>query len=70
MDTKTRIKSKLRSAKGHIMRHRGAYASLATTVLWMLHTYRNSKELETFLKSKDIDPLEYWNPEYYEELNS
>jgi hypothetical protein len=70
MDTKTRIRVKARAIKDHVSHYRGRYVFATTTALWMLNTYRSTREWESFLKSKDIDPLEFTCPEWYDEIKN
>lgn len=69
MDIKTTIKNAALKTKDHVKRNRGTYVASATTVA-SVALYRSAvKQFYTFLESKDIDPMEFYCPEAYEELN-
>lgn len=62
-----RVKQRLDSVKKHVVKHRGKYIAVTITSLWFYTNIRQSRCFEQFLETKDIDPLEYLCPEWYEE---
>lgn len=67
---KNAIKEKAVSAKNHIHRHRAKYAALATFIVMLEVQHMSAMQWTAFLEEKGIDPLEFFVPEYFEELNS
>lgn len=65
-----RIKKIPVSIKNHIVAHKGAYAMGLVAVSAIALQQRNRKVFNEFLEEKGIDPMEFYCPEYYEELNS
>jgi hypothetical protein len=65
-----RIKTAAVSTKNHIESHKGTYAMGLVAIGAIVLQQRNLNEFFKFLEEKGIDPLEFSNPEYYEELNS
>lgn len=64
------LKTAALSTKAFVQRHRVAIAVTATTVVWYALHRRAVEEWYDFLKEKGIDPMEFYCPEYYEELHS
>lgn len=64
------IKSKVVSTKNHIVRHRAKYAALVTFIAMLELQQISNKQWTAFLVEKGIDPMEFFTPEYFEELNS
>ncbi len=64
------IKSKAISVKNHVYRHRVAYTALVTASAFIYLQTRASAQWTEFLVEKGIDPMEFFIPEYFEELNS
>ena len=56
--------------KNHVVRHKAAYAMGVVAVAAIALQQRNLKQYNAFLVEKGIDPMEYYNPEYYAELNA
>ena len=52
----------------HINRHRGKYAAAATFLVMAKLQHASSEQWKAFLVEKGIDPMEFFIPEYYEEL--
>lgn len=67
---KETIKANARKIKNHVGRNKVAYAAttIAFGAIWLQQS--NVKAFYAFLESKGIDPMEYYCPEAYEELNS
>jgi hypothetical protein len=64
------VKAKAVSTKNHIHRNRGKYAAGVTFIaMTKLHMIAVSQWTE-FLEEKGIDPMEFLNPEYFEELQN
>jgi hypothetical protein len=61
------IRNKARAFKNHVYKHRGAYAAGTVFIVWMTCAKRVANGVDEFLESKDIDPMEFWLPEAYEE---
>ncbi len=64
------VKSKAVSVKNHVDRNRGKYAVLVTASVFIYLQSQASKQWTEFLVEKGIDPMEFFVPEYFEELNS
>lgn len=64
------IKSKAVSVKNHVIRNRAKYATLITFLVMVEVQHMSALQWTEFLKEKGIDPLEFYNPEYFAELNS
>lgn len=64
------VRKSISVAKNHVVRHRGAYIMGAVAFLAIALQQHNRVEFNKFLESRDIDPMEYYNPEYFAELNS
>ena len=67
---KPAIKSKVISVKNHVARNKVKYAVLGTASVFMYIQYTASQQWSEFLTEKGIDPMEFFNPEYFAELNS
>lgn len=67
---KDAIKSTAVSVKNHVHRNRAKYAAGATFAVMLKLQMHTATQWTEFLKEKGIDPLEFFNPEYFEELNS
>ena len=65
---KPAIKSKAISVKNHVNRNRGKYSALAPPRCSPSRYSR--KQWTEFLIEKGIDPMEFFNPERFSELNS
>jgi hypothetical protein len=65
-----RIKKIAVSTKNHFATHKAAYAMGLVAVSAIALQQSNRKAFYAFLEEKDIDPMEFYCPEYYEELNS
>lgn len=64
------IKSAASKMKNHVVANKGAYimGAVAVTAIALLECHR--KGFESFLIEKGIDPLEYFVPEEFAELNN
>lgn len=69
MDIKTNIKNVALKTKEHVKRNRVAYVAGAVATAAIALQQSNKNAFYAFLESKDIDPMEYYCPEAYEELN-
>lgn len=67
---KPAIKAKALRIMNHVYRHRGKYAVLTTAMVFMYLQSQASKEWTEFMVEKGIDPMEFFVPEYFAELNS
>jgi hypothetical protein len=56
-------------AKNHVARHKAAYAMGAVAIAAIALQQRNLKDFYAFLEEKGIDPMEYYCPEMFAELN-
>ena len=67
---KNSLKANARKFKNHVARNKVAYAAttIAFGAIWLQQS--NTKAFYAFLESKGIDPMEYYNSEYYEELKN
>lgn len=65
-----KLKATALRVKNHVVRQKYAYgfATLAALAMWTQQ--RNMKVFNEFLIEKGIDPLEFYNPEWYAEKNS
>lgn len=54
----------------HVQDHKFAYAAVAVAIGAVALQQRNLKEFYVFLETKGIDPMEFYCPEMYEELNA
>lgn len=63
-----RVKNALIKVKNHWKDHQFAYGMTAVAIgaIWLQQA--NRKAFYKFLVEKGIDPMEYYIPEYYEEL--
>jgi hypothetical protein len=68
----THVKSTAVSVKNHVKRNQGKYliATSALLVLAVALQQTNLKSFYAFLEEKGIDPMEFYAPEYFAELNS
>lgn len=64
------VKTKAVSVKNHVVRHRGKYAAGATFIVMLKLQLHTAAQINQFLAEKGIDPMEYYCPEYFAELNS
>lgn len=65
---KNQIKSKAISIKNHVHRNRGKYAVLVTATAFIYIQQIANAQWTEFLTEKGIDPMEFFNPERFEEL--
>lgn len=56
--------------KNHVARQRYAYAMGLVAASAIALQQRNRIDFYAFLESKDINPMEFYCPEMFEELNS
>jgi len=56
--------------KNHLGRHKFAYGMTAVSILLVKANVKNMQSFDQFLVTKDINPLEFWNPEMFKELNA
>lgn len=66
---KTNIVKVVRSTKNHVARHKLAYALGGVAIAAIALQQKNVKDFYAFLESRDIDPMEFYCPEYFAELN-
>lgn len=66
---KNRIKSTAVKAKNHVKNNKGAYTLAVIAAMAIRLQHRNLKDFYEFLEEKGIDPMEFYNSEYYEELH-
>jgi hypothetical protein len=62
------VKSSTVSVKNHVVRNRAKYAVAVTAVAFISLNKRAYSSWDAFLLEKGIDPMEYYNPEYFAEL--
>jgi hypothetical protein len=65
-----KTKQTLKKIKNHVEANKAAFAMGAVAVAAIALQQHNRKEFYKFLTSKGIDPVEYYHPEYYEEMNA
>lgn len=67
---KNKIKTGVVKVKNHVKNNKFAYAASTVAVLaiWLQQTNKN--DFYAFLTEKGIDPMEFYCPEYWEELNN
>lgn len=63
------MKAKALRFKNHVVRQRYAYGYAALAGLAVATVVRNQKAFNEFLNEKGIDPVEFFAPEYFEEMN-
>lgn len=63
------IKEKARRLKNHIEANKFGYGMLALAIAAVALQQKNLKDYYAFLEEKDIDPMEFYCPEAYNELN-
>lgn len=64
------FKSTTIRVKNHVIRHKGTYAMGAVAIAAIALQQRNRVDFYEFLTAKGIDPMEFYSPEYFAELNS
>jgi hypothetical protein len=64
------IRSKAVSVMNHVNTHRGLYVGVTVFTIMVALQYRASQQWSEFLVEKGIDPMEFFIPEYYEELKN
>ena len=64
------IKSIARKTKNHIGRNKVAYGMTAVSILLLRGSMHNQKAFDKFMVEKGINPLEFWTPEYFAQLNA
>lgn len=62
------VKRPARFVKNYVSNHKIAFAASLVILLWIMLQNHNSKVWDEFLEEKGIDPMEFWVPEYYEEM--
>lgn len=66
---KYKIKSKYYDVRNYVWRNRGKIVFSVCLGAYVAITTKNGNAFSNFLKSKDIDPLEFWlTPEDYASL--
>lgn len=63
------IKEKARRLKNHWENNKFGYGMLALAIAAVALQQKNLKDYYAFLEEKDIDPMEFYCPEAYNELN-
>jgi len=58
------------SFKNHVKRNKVAYLMTMVAAGAIALQQSNVKAFYAFLEEKGIDPIEFYSPEYWEELNS
>lgn len=66
---KDKIKATAVRVKDHVVRNKVAYGLGVVTVAVVALQQSNRKAFYKFLEEKGIDPMEFYCPEYFEELN-
>jgi len=56
--------------KNHIGRNKVAYGMTALSILLIRGAVREQKAFDAFLVTHDINPMEFWTPELFAELNA
>jgi hypothetical protein len=64
------IKKKAVSAKDHVKNNKFAYSASAVAIAAIALQQRNRIAFYAFLEEKGIDPMEYYCPEYFAELQA
>jgi hypothetical protein len=64
------IKKTAIKTKNHLNRNKTSYALGAVAIAAIALQQRNLRTFKEFLIEKGIDPIEFFTPEYYAELNS
>lgn len=64
---KDKIKDKANKVKEHLTDHKWTYFWATAAILLWNGQSRNIREFDKFMTEKGIDPLEFWNPEWYDE---
>ena len=67
---KDRIKSALVTVKNHVKDNKFGYAMAGVALGAIALQQSNRRAFDQFLETKGIDPIEYYNPEYFVEMNS
>lgn len=67
---KNAIKKSAIATKNHVSRNKFAYSALTVAALAIWLQQHNVREFYKFLESRGIDPMEYYCPEYFEELQN
>jgi hypothetical protein len=70
MEIKNRIKSGAIKVKNHVVRHKCAYAFGGLAITAIALQKQQAKQFEGFLAEKGIDPMEFYLPEAFAELQS
>lgn len=66
---KTRVKTALADTKNYVKTHKGAICLGVVATAAIALQQMNLKDFYKFLEAKGIDPMEYYAPEAYAELN-
>ena len=69
-EMKDKIKSALVTAKEHVKENKFGYSMLVVALGAITLQQTNKNAFYHFLEEKGIDPMEYYNPEFYTELKS
>jgi hypothetical protein len=64
------MKDKIIQLKNHVYQHRVRYAIIGTAIPFLLLQHHTATQINEFLEEKGIDPMEYYLPEYFEELQA
>lgn len=64
------VKATALKMKNHVAANKFAYVAGAVAIAAIALQQKNLKQFHAFLIEKGIDPIEYYNPEYFAELNS
>jgi hypothetical protein len=63
------IKEKARRLKNHLETNKFGYGMLALAIAAVALQQKNLKDFNEFLDDEGIDPMKFYCPEAYEELN-
>jgi hypothetical protein len=64
-----KIKATALRVKNHVSSNRWTYVASSVAVMAIALQQANNRSFQAFLTEKGIDPLEFYCPEYYAELN-
>lgn len=62
------IKKMVTTIKNHVAQNKFGYCMTLVAIGAIALQQQNVKDFYKFLEEKDIDPIEFYSPEYWEEL--
>lgn len=65
-----KFKKMAKKAKNHVTTHKSAYVWGGVAIAAIALQQRNLRAFYQFLADEGIDPMKFYNPEYYAELNN